>query len=79
MDQIPHLITSICPVYNFCYDETKSIHGGTGFFINEKISFTKHEHLKISLDKNFESICIQVNLPTKGNLSAYVYIKIRIW
>ena len=22
--------------YNFCYDETKSIHGGTGFYINDK-------------------------------------------
>ena len=29
------------PGYAFCFDETKSTYGGTGFFINEKYSYTR--------------------------------------
>ena len=40
------------PGYAFCFDETKSTHGGTGFFINEKYSYTKQSDLNI-LEKEF--------------------------
>ena len=40
------------PGYTFCFDETKSTHGGTGFFINEKYSYTKQSDLNI-LEKEF--------------------------
>ena len=39
------------PGYAFCFDETKSTHGGTGFFINEKYLYTKRSDLNILLDK----------------------------
>ena len=32
----------------FCYDETKNVHGRTGFFINNKRSYVKRNHLNIS-------------------------------
>ena len=44
--------------YDFCYDEIKSTHGGTGFFINKKYSYTKLSDLNILLDKNLESFNI---------------------
>ena len=44
--------------YDFCYDETKSTNGGTGFFINKKYSYTKLSDLNILLDKNLESFNI---------------------
>ena len=50
------------PGYAFCFDETKSTHGGTGFFINEKYSYTKRSDLNILLDKNLESTFIEINL-----------------
>ena len=33
------------PDYAFCFDETKSTHGGTGFFINKKYFYTKQSDL----------------------------------
>ena len=33
------------PGYAFCFDETKSTHGATGFFINEKYLYTKRSDL----------------------------------
>ena len=54
--------------YAFCYDETKSTHGGTGFFINEKYLYTKRCDLNILLDKNLESTFIEINLSKKRNL-----------
>ena len=53
--------------YAFCFDETKSTHGGTGFFINEKYSYTKRGDLHILLDKNLESTFIEINLSKKRN------------
>ena len=61
-------ITNISlPGYAFWFDETKSTHGGTGFFINEKYSYTKRSDLNILLDKNLESIIIETNLSKKRN------------
>ena len=51
------------PGYVFCFDETKSTHDATGFFINEKYSYTKRSDLNILLDKNLESTFIEINLP----------------
>ena len=31
------------PGYTFCYDETKSTRGGTGFYMNDKFSYIKRE------------------------------------
>ena len=62
------------PSYTFCYDETKSTHGGTGFYINDKLSYVKRNHLNISLDNNLESTFIEVNLPKKGILSVGAFI-----
>ena len=53
--------------YAFCFDETKSTHGGTGFFINEKYSYTKRSDRNILLDKNLESTFIEINLPKNRN------------
>ena len=53
------------PGHTFCYDETKSAHGGTGFYINDKFSYTKRNDLNISLDNNLESNFIEVNPPKK--------------
>ena len=39
----------------FCYDETKSVYGGTGFFIKNKPSYVKQNDLNISSDNNLES------------------------
>ena len=55
------------PGYTFCYDETKSTHGGTGFYINDKFSNVKRNDLNISLDNNPELTFIEVNLPKKKN------------
>ena len=46
------------PGYAFCLDERKITHGGTGFFINKKYSYTKQSDLNILLDKNLESTFI---------------------
>ena len=62
------------PSYTFCYDETKSTHGGTGFYINDKLSYVKRNHLNISLDNNLESTFIEVNLPKKRILSVGAFI-----
>ena len=35
-------INNILIGYTFCYDETKSTHGVTGFYINDKFSYVKH-------------------------------------
>ena len=53
------------PCLTFRYDETKSTHGGTGFYINDKFSYVKRNGLNISLDNNLESNFIEVNLPKK--------------
>ena len=55
------------PGYAFCYDETKSTPDRTGFFINEKYSYTKRCDLNILLDKNLESTFIEINLPKKSH------------
>ena len=55
------------PGYAFCFDETKSSHGGTDFFINEKYLSTKQGDLNIVLDKNLESTFIEINLSKKRN------------
>ena len=57
------------PSYTFCYNETKSTHGGTGFCINDTFSYVKRNDLNISLDNNLESTFIEVNLPKKRILS----------
>ena len=58
----------------FCYGETKSTHGGTGFFINGKYLYTKQSDLNIFLDKNLESTFIEINLPKKRSfLSCCIY------
>ena len=62
------------PCYMFCYDETKSTHGDTGFYINDKFSYIKRNDLNISLDNNLESTFIEVNLPKKGILSVGAFI-----
>ena len=62
------------PGYAFCFDETKSNHGGTGFFINEMYLYTKQSDLNILLDKNLELIFIELKLPQKRNfLSGFIY------
>ena len=48
-----------------CYDKTKSRQGGTGFYINDKLSYAKCNDLHISLDNNLQSILMEVNLPRK--------------
>ena len=55
------------PCYAFCFDTTKSTHGGTGFFINKKYLHTKRSELNILLDKNLESTFIEINLPKERN------------
>ena len=62
------------PSYTFCYDETKSTQGGTGFYINDKFSYVKRNDLNISLDNNLESTFIEVNLPKKGIFSVAAFI-----
>ena len=62
------------PGYTFCYDETKSTHGGTDLYINDKFSCVKRNDLNISLDNNLESTFIEVNLPKKGILSVGAFI-----
>ena len=62
------------PGYTFCYDETKSTHGSTGFYINDKFPYVKRNDLNISLDNNLESTFIEVNLPKKGILSVGAFI-----
>ena len=61
------------PGYAFCFDETKSAHGGTGFSINEKCSYTKRRDLNILLDKNFESTLIETTLQKK-ELSLWLHL-----
>ena len=62
------------PCLTFRYDETKSTHGGTGFYINDKFSYVKQNDLNISLDNNLESTFIEVNLPKKRILSVGAFI-----
>ena len=60
--------------YTFCFDETKSTHGSTGFYMNEKFSYIKWNDLNISLDNNLESTFIEDNLPRKKNfICGYIY------
>ena len=46
------------PGYTFCYDKTMSSHGGTGFFVSDKICFSKREDLNISVNGKLESTFI---------------------
>ena len=62
------------PGYTFCYDETKSTHGGTGFYINYKFSNVKRNDLSISLYNNPESTVIEVNLPKKKEFYLWVHL-----
>ena len=64
------------PSYTFFFDETKSTHGGTDFFINEKYSYTKQSELNNILDPNLELTFIETNLPQKG--TSYVAVSINI-
>ena len=61
------------PCLTFRYDETKSTHGGTGFYINDKFSYVKRNGLNISLDNNLESNFIEVNLPKKKIICGCIY------
>ena len=46
------------PGYTFCYDKTKSTHGGNGFYINDKFSCVKRNDLnKVNLPKKMNFIC----------------------
>ena len=51
------------PDYTFCHDETKSTHGSTGFYIDDKFSYVKRNDLSISLDNDLDPIFVEVNLP----------------
>ena len=42
-----------------CYDETKSVHDGTGFSLNNKPSYVKWNDLKFSSDNNLELIFLK--------------------
>ena len=55
------------PDYAFCFDETKSTHGWTGFFINEKYSYSKKSDPNILLDKNLESTLLKLISLKKGS------------
>ena len=69
------LINNILPGYTFCYyNEKKSTHVGTGFYLNEKRSYGKRNGLSISLDNNLESSFRNVNLPKKIILSIDAFI-----
>ena len=48
------------PGYAFCFDEKKSTHSGTGFFINEKYLCTKQRDFNILLHKNLELTFIEI-------------------
>ena len=67
-------ILILIPGYTFCYDEIKSTHGGTGFYINDNFSYVKQNDPNISLDNNLESAFIEVNLPKKRILSVGAFI-----
>ena len=56
------------PGYNFCFDHTKSTHGGTGFFISEKLTFKKRDDLQIVLDSSLESTFIEIVLSNRKNI-----------
>ena len=61
------------PVHTFCYNETKSTHAGSGFYINDKFSYIKRNDLNTSLDNNLESTFIEVNLPKKNFICGCIY------
>ena len=56
------------PGYNFCYDATKSSHGGTGFFLSSKFSFHKIDDLNIALPGSLESTFVEIIIPNSQNI-----------
>ena len=51
-----------------------STHGGTGFYINDQLSYVKWNDLNSSLHNNLASNLIEVNLPKKIILSVGIFI-----
>ena len=56
------------PGYNFCFNFTESTHGGTGFFISEKLNYKVRNDLNMCQPGNLESTFIELILPFKRNL-----------
>ena len=56
------------PGYTFCYDKTMSSHGGTVFFVSDKICFSQREDLNISVNGKLESTFIELDFPKKRNI-----------
>lgn len=55
------------PDYSFCYDETKSSHGGTGFYISDDYNFKKRDDLKMESPGELESTFVEILIPNKPN------------
>ena len=53
--------------YVLCYNETESSHGGTGFFVSNKLSFKQQSDLVINEAGKLESTFIILVLPNKRN------------
>ena len=53
------------PGYNFCFNFTESTHGGTGFFISEKLNYKVRNDLNMCQPGNLESTFIELILPFK--------------
>ena len=51
-----------------------STHGGTGFYINDQLSYVKWNDLNSSLHNNLASNLMEVNLPKKIILSVGIFI-----
>lgn len=51
-----------------------STHGGTGFYINDQLSYVKWNDLNSSLHNNLASNLVEVNLPKKIILSVGTFI-----
>ena len=54
--------------YNFCYNPTTSTHGGTGFFISNKLSYIKRDELSIFCAGQLESTFIEIKQDKGKNI-----------
>ena len=66
------------PGYTFCFNETETSHGGTGYFVSNNSTYKLRPDLLINEHGRLESTIIELTFPNKKILSMVPFINILV-
>ena len=66
------------PGYTFCFNETETSHGGTGYFVSNNSTYKLRPDLLINEHGRLESTIIELTFPNKKILSMVPFISILV-